>query len=51
MGAIEAIKSQQVNVVVGIINNKISYSSINAGANEDGVIKKEILRINSVISR
>ena len=51
MGAIEAIKSQQVNVVVGIINNKISYSSINSGANEDGVTKKEILRINSVISR
>lgn len=51
MGAIEAIKSQQFNVVVGIVKNKISYSSIHDVIHEDQFIAKKIMEINSVISR
>ena len=51
MGAIEAIKLNKFNVIVGIIKNDIHYSPINSIDNEISSIQNDIININCVISR
>ena len=51
MGAIEAIRINKFNIVVGIIKNQVRYSFIDDVVNEDHSVKNEILQINNVISR
>ena len=51
MGAIEAIRINKFNIVVGIIKNEVRYSFIDDVVNEDHSVKNEILQINNVISR
>jgi len=48
--AVELLLDGNKNVMVGLINNKVSFTTFNEGLSGDHAINKELLRISDILS-
>ncbi len=50
LGALEGLISGQTNVMAGVVNNKLTYTSFDDAINKSKPINPELLRLNEILS-